>query len=502
MRKRALSRTVARPSVLKTIVASLIGSIAIGSSPAFASGPTSPGTSWIVMNAANGKVLAQHRPYQLRYPASLTKLMTLDLAFDRIVHGHLSMRTELPVTRQAADVSPVKLNLRPGQKITVKNAMLGMTTMSANDAATALGLYLGHGSMRRFSREATEKAHALGMLKTRFMNSSGLPNNRQVTDAYDIALLTRHILRTYPRFRYLFAVHGYHFRGRWIPNINGMLTRYRGTIGMKTGFTDRARFNVVTAAKRDGHLLVGVLFHARSWDAAYHEMAIHLDHGFAKLAHAPHTVIASRRRHRTAKVRLVADHIDRRVRKGWIAQVGTYDNRAGAARQARIIHHMRGIGAPRVAPADVHGRRVWRAELAGLDRAGARYTCTMMARYHKSCMVLTSKHDQAADRRTRHHAAPHRVAEATGHAFGTGWAAQVGAFGTYARAKHQALRVRRLRGIGVALVAESVRHGHKLWRAQLAGLDHAAARQTCVIMKRHHQSCFTLHPAHEQLAMR
>lgn len=514
----------------------LVGAtMGIVATPAHAAGPTSPGTSWVVMNAATGQVIAAQHPYTLRYPASLTKLMTLALTFTKLTAGQLNQSTRIPVSLAAADVQPVKLYLRAGQTISIKNAMLGMTTLSANDAATALGQYLGHGSMARFAKIATNQAHALGMLRTRFTNSSGLPDPYQVTDAYDMALLARHILLAYPQYRYLFSVRGFNFRGRWIPNIDGMLTRYPGTIGMKTGFTNLAQFNLVTAARRDGHLLIGVELHARSWNASYDRMAALLNRGFADVTH---TLVASNITPRAqASIRAIASHHTAHIRevvakisdvgtdqkkrvRGWAAQVGSYYNYVDAKRQAEEIHHMRGIGVAYVGSVIVRGHRLWRAELTGLDRAGAQYTCRMMKRYHKSCFMIQPQNQELAtglpppmpthaveivshETATSHRSATQIQPNLTvAHGVVPHWIAQVGAYDNYADARRQAQHIRHMRGIGVARVTATAVKGQHLWLAELAGLDHAAARYTCRMMNHYRESCLVLAPAHETLAMR
>jgi D-alanyl-D-alanine carboxypeptidase len=231
--------------------------------------------------------------------------------------------------------------------------LLVSTTLSANDAATALGQYLGGGSISRFAGMMTARAHQLGMLRTQFANPSGLPNPAQVTDAYDMAILARHLLLDYPQYRYLFSVPKFTFEGRVIPNIDGMLKRYPGAIGMKTGFTNLARFNLVTAAVRNGHLLIGVELHAHSWRVAYSTMAQLLDQGFAAdgAGSAPLTLAANRPSAALVITR-AASHMDRPtaptlrvaditklrthpVQDGrWIAQVGSYDNYPAARRPA------------------------------------------------------------------------------------------------------------------------------------------------------------------------
>ncbi|HEX5481509.1 MAG TPA: serine hydrolase, partial [Terriglobia bacterium] len=132
----------------------------------------------IVVDAATGHVLEAHHADRLAYPASLTKLMTLYLVFRALDRGALSLHQKLRVSRHAAAQSPVKLWLRPGSHITVKSAILAITTRSANDAAVVLGEALGHTEWR-FARLMTRTARRLGMRHTTFRNASGLPNRHQ-----------------------------------------------------------------------------------------------------------------------------------------------------------------------------------------------------------------------------------------------------------------------------------------------------------------------------------
>src|ERR1700722_8309570 len=166
--------------------------------PSAGFGPTYPGPSLLVMDAASGRVLSESGADIPRSPASLTKLMTLDLAFQALRNGKLTLGTQLPVSEEAAAVEPVKLGLQPGDTIAVHDAILAMTTMSANDAATALGEYLGGGSEARVAEMMTLRAHALGMAQTHFANPSGLPDPTQVTTARDMAILARDIVVHFP----------------------------------------------------------------------------------------------------------------------------------------------------------------------------------------------------------------------------------------------------------------------------------------------------------------
>ncbi|MCW8308186.1 D-alanyl-D-alanine carboxypeptidase [Acidiphilium sp. PA] len=407
-------------------------------------GPVSPGTDWIVMDATTGQILSQNNPYTERFPASLTKLMTLDLAFNALRAGRLSVDTAIPVTAAAAHVQPVKLNLVPGQTITVRQAMLGMTTLSANDAATALGQYLGDGSISRAAAAMTAKAHALGMLHTQFYNPSGLPNPGQVTDAYDMAILARHILLTYPQYRYLFSVSSFMFEGRPIPNIDGMLKLYPGAIGMKTGYTDLARFNLVTAAVRDGHMLIGVELHARSWSVAYRTMAHLLDQGFAAEGAGTGPIIA--------------------LRKAIPSIIPTAD--AATLRQTAPANH------PTLAAA------------APVRQPAARRVLVTVAQRHVTIRNIVMRSGRVTQDMV------------------PGWTAQIGAYDNYAMARRQALLIRAERHVGTARVSSVLIRHHRVWRAQLAGLNEAAAHATCVLLQRRHQSCFLIGPRQENLAMR
>ncbi|HQT47725.1 MAG TPA: D-alanyl-D-alanine carboxypeptidase family protein [Acidocella sp.] len=386
-------------------------------------GPTSPGPSKIVIDATTGRVLLAQGADTPRYPASLTKLMTLDLAFEALRDHRLSLDTEIPVSDHAASVEPVKLDLRPGTHISVRDAILAMTTMSANDAATALGEYLGGGSEIRCAQMMTLRAHALGMAQTQFANASGLPNPNQVTTARDLALLARDLVEHFPEDQYFFETRKFDFHGRIIPNINGMLKLYPGATGMKTGYTDLARHNVITSADRDGHVLIGVVLHEPSWPTSYRMMTAMLDRGFAgtgladahgsalAAAEAPRDAggeatgrveqVASRGAHPAAPLAL-GHHLDSSTELAadgsWTAQLATYDVMRRARVEAIAVRQKRGIGIPRIGRVEHHGHTLWTAQLAGLSHEAAVATCSALAAQHQSCLLIAPNADHLADR--------------------------------------------------------------------------------------------------------
>jgi D-alanyl-D-alanine carboxypeptidase len=384
-------------------------------------GPTSPGPSEIVIDASSGRVLMAEGADTPRYPASLTKLMTLDLAFEALRDHRLSLDTEIPVSEHAASVEPVKLDLRPGSHITVRDAILAMTTMSANDAATALGEYLGGGSEIRCAQMMTLRAHALGMAQTQFANASGLPNPNQVTTARDLALLARDLVEHFPEDQSFFETREFDYHGRIIPNINGMLKLYPGATGMKTGYTDLARHNVITSADRGGHVLIGVVLHEPSWPTSYRTMTAMLDHGFADTgladahgsalaaAQPPHPAggedtarveqVVSRGVHPAEPLPL-AHHSDTAADAGgsWTAQLATYDIERQARVEAIAVRQQRGIGVPRIGRVEQHGRTLWTAQLAGLSHKAAVSICSALAAHHQSCRLIAPDADHLADR--------------------------------------------------------------------------------------------------------
>jgi len=240
-----------------------------------------------VVDVNSGAVLSQVDPDLQRYPASLTKLMTLYMAFRALRAGEITTDTTVPVSIHAATQAPSKLGLVPGTRFVVQQAILGLVTKSANDAACALGELLGGGDEVRFANMMTQQARALGMSNTTFRNASGLPDPDQVTTARDLSMLAQHLVQDFPEYYHYFSTPVFSFHGRMIPNHNPMLKTYAGADGMKTGYTDLAGHNLITSALRSNVRLVGVVLGARSNPQRNAMMASILDQGFASEGVAP-----------------------------------------------------------------------------------------------------------------------------------------------------------------------------------------------------------------------
>ena len=218
----------------------------------------SPAYAAIVVDANTGSVLHSANADAIRHPASLTKIMTLYMLFERLESGKLSLDSQLRVSEHAADQAPTKLGLREGQTISVEDAIKGLITRSANDAAAVVAENLA-GSEEEFARQMTRKARALGMNNTTYRNASGLPDSAQVTTARDQATLGRAIQERFPRYYKYFSTRSFTFRGQRISNHNRLLGSVDGVDGIKTGYIRASGFNLVTSVKRKGRHVVAVV---------------------------------------------------------------------------------------------------------------------------------------------------------------------------------------------------------------------------------------------------
>ncbi len=236
----------------------------------------------LVMDAGSGQILSAANADEPRYPASLTKMMTIYMLFEALRDRRVSLDELVPVSPHAAAMSPSKLGLLPGMTITVEQALLGLVTKSANDAAAALGELMG-GDEERFAQMMTLRARALGMSRTTFRNASGWPDPDQVTTARDLALLARHLIQDYPQEYHYFSVPSFLFHGRMIPNHDRMLQTYPGADGLKTGYIDASGCNLVTSAVRGDVRLIGVVMGASNGYERDSHMASLLDAGFDRM---------------------------------------------------------------------------------------------------------------------------------------------------------------------------------------------------------------------------
>jgi D-alanyl-D-alanine carboxypeptidase len=227
-------------------------------------GPSySPPYAAIVIDDKTGKVLHEASADEPRHPASLTKIMTLYLLFEQLESGKLKSDTPLPISAFAASQRPTKLGLKADQTLKVDDAIRGLVTKSANDAAVVVAEALG-GSEEEFAKLMTAKAKTLGMAGTVYVNASGLPAEEQITTARDQALLGRAIQHRFPGYYRYFATPSFHYRGKEMRNHNGLLGNVKGVDGIKTGYTDASGYNLVCSVRRDEKQIVAVVLGGKS----------------------------------------------------------------------------------------------------------------------------------------------------------------------------------------------------------------------------------------------
>ncbi len=213
----------------------------------------------IVVDANSGDVLHAVNADSQRHPASLTKIMTLYLLFERLEGGKLKLSAPLDVSSNAAEQAPSKLGLKPGQDIDVEDAIKALVTKSANDVAVVIAETIA-GSEEEFAKLMTRKALALGMTRTVYKNASGLPDDDQVTTARDQALLALAIQERFPRLYKYFSTARFLYRGNWLRNHNHLLGNVEGVDGIKTGYTHASGFNLVSSVRRGKRHIVAVVF--------------------------------------------------------------------------------------------------------------------------------------------------------------------------------------------------------------------------------------------------
>lgn len=246
---------VSRISLVRVFIALLLTFAAIAPAEA-ASVPRK--YAGIVVDAKSGKVLYESAADAARYPASVTKVMTLYVLFQELTAGNIKLSDKMTVSKHAASAVPTKLGLKSGSKITVENAIKALVTISANDMARVIAEYIS-GSESKFAERMTATARALGMSRTTYRNASGLPDSRQVTTVRDQAVLGIAIYQHFPKYYEYFQTRSFSYGKRTYGNHNRLLGE-RGVDGIKTGYTNASGFNLLTAARPEGHHIVVVGF--------------------------------------------------------------------------------------------------------------------------------------------------------------------------------------------------------------------------------------------------
>lgn len=211
-----------------------------------------------VADANTGEVLYSRRADTQRFPASITKVMTLYMVFEQVAAGQLQLTDRIVMSRYAASQRPSKLGLKAGESLTVDQAIRSLATKSANDVSVALAEHIA-GSADAFARRMTLRARALGMSNSSFVNPNGLPDSRQVTTARDIFILSQATIRDFPQYYSYYQQQQFVFGNQVLANHNHLLRTMPGVDGIKTGFTNAAGFTLAASAVRDGRRLIAVV---------------------------------------------------------------------------------------------------------------------------------------------------------------------------------------------------------------------------------------------------
>lgn len=248
----------------------------------------------IVICAETGKVHHEKDADAITHPASLTKMMTLYLTFKALRDGKLSFNQILPVSKRASEAAPCKLWLKAGSTITVRQAILGAVTESANDASIVLAEAIANGSEDHFAAMMTQQARRLGMSKTVFKNAHGLPNKLQVTTARDMATLSRALYKHFPEYFKFFKEQQFVYKGKVHPNHNRLLGKIPGLDGIKTGFINASGFNLAASVVRDNRRIIAVVMGGESAAGRNKQMVKLLEATYARGkrcdSHSPHSI--------------------------------------------------------------------------------------------------------------------------------------------------------------------------------------------------------------------
>ena len=378
--------------------------------------------SSIMIDAANGEVMYEMNADERRYPASLTKLMTLYITFNALENNHIKLTDKLKVSRTAAGRSPSKLGVRAGETITVKDAIMAVIVKSANDCATVLAEHFAP-TEADFAVLMTNTAHKLGMNHTTFKNASGLPNKQQKTSARDMAILAMAVYHHFPQYYKWFSAKSFQYKGRTIGGHNYILKTFAGADGMKTGYTAASGYNIITSAKRSGKRVIAVtmghnsvgerdkkvskmmdrgLVHMQKGDVDVATLTNEINgKGVIKVKTARVAAVQKKTPAKTQNVRLAkaqnktavkATQIASAVSNGrYAVQVGSFTDYQRARNYALTVKNKLAkkyaVHDIKVEKVQAASKTVYRSKVIGLARNDANTICRNMKRSNQACLV-------------------------------------------------------------------------------------------------------------------
>lgn len=448
-------------SPLKPLLIAILASVLLAA-PASAN----PRYASFVEDANTGEVLHAHSADARRAPASLAKMMTLYVAFQALDAGELTLDEEIDVSEHAASRSGVSLGLRAGDTIPVRDAIQALIVRSANDVAAALAEHLAEDEAA-FARLMTEEAQALGMGRTVFANASGLPHADQATTARDMARLARALQEHFPHYYGSFAQRRFTWRGVTYASHNHALDLIEGADGLKTGYTDASRFNVVVSASREGRRVTAVVMGGPNAGARDQHAALLIDRAFQTLEDRSRTP-------RRAQVMQAVARPEAAPR----LQPAAYGDEPFEPEPPRLrIMLVEPTGGPIVPDAP------------SVDNEAEPEASEPLAPPvpHASTPSLPAERAPAPAPQPL---APHEQPQSRA------WAVQVGAYSTEARAlaRLEDLAAARPAAVGDALRAVMPAADAGLWRARFAGMSESEADAACAALRAAGERCFVVAP--------
>ncbi len=368
-----------------------------------------PVSSYVIINAKNGLVIAESKSNVVTYPASLTKVMTLMLVFDALDKGLLKLDQKLLISHRASIMPATKVGLKAGDTITVEDAIQALIIHSANDAAVVIAENLAD-SEASFVRLMNEKAKKIGLIQTTFGNASGLPHFKQVTTAADMGRLSLTLIREYPEYYRYFSKKSFTYHNRQFFTHNSLLKEYDGADGLKTGYIRASGYNLITSAQRGNNRLVVVVMGARSSALRTKQMIRLLNMGFKEI-NKPLTqqsalfAPTNRQPVRNSKplpnpaslkpalkpsVAIYAEPSGKE--KSWGIQIGafaTYNLAQDELNQAITVLRQSSYGQANITVYQAgKGKTFYRARLLGLTNQKAAEACKLLVKKTFSCFLV------------------------------------------------------------------------------------------------------------------
>ncbi|WP_404344524.1 D-alanyl-D-alanine carboxypeptidase [Vreelandella venusta] len=456
---------------LVMLVVTLIGSTSAHANPRYAG---------IVVDLENGEVLYAENADEPRYPASLTKMMTLYLTFEALENGTLSLNQPLSVSAQAAAMPATKLWLSAGSSIPVDTAIRALAVRSANDVAVVVAEALG-GSEQRFANLMTAKARELGMNGTTFRNASGLPDDQQMTTARDMLTLSVRVMQDFPQYYHYFGLQEFTYRGTRHTSHNRLVRDYPGADGLKTGFIRASGFNVATTAVHNGRRMVAVVMGGFSSSSRDTHMADLLDRSFMRAS--------------------------LRDQRSWLASTSFSNEFMGFAGPAQPLSQPR-PQSPGALPAAQPMMASMSATSLSPTRPSSAASVSANTASNTSAQNVEAQLIQAQqDREERPETASQdplqafieqervlATASSSGQSAPAGWGIQVGAFSQASQAEQLARQaVQRLpSSVGGQVAIDQHQGQTPVFRARVVSLNEAQARKACQTLQAQGMDCMVV----------